>query len=1000
MASTGQIGFEAIGSDEQSLQPSAHVDMSKGTYHSIEDTATVGNDGSQLILTLEERRAKESTVCFEDGVRTIDFVLCYKKLPNETEEDTDGTDKLNSIEDGKKKEQLKKRYWFLKQCEKNGLQLEKQHWKDSPDKETYYIKIHAEHDFLLRRAEDLSYRMPIGENTLTTHTYREQLFDRLHIRDPFLPHIPHDLEIDEYLTAPFKYDLKDHFLNANDPKFFTSALRSALTWHILQNTPYTENGEDISSIGIGRLLSAGVFSAAYPLHESNYSVRKGEDIKTDRQFLFERWAHPRNIFKHQPLDHVRRYFGEKVGIYFTWTGFYTYFLHFAAFVGVIVMCVGLSKIPQSRNPIAREICQTNRTTFYMCPLCDEKCDFWYLKESCPFSYAAYLFDNEATVFFAGFMALWAVLFLEFWKRRQFQLQHDWDVLGYEEAEEQPRPAFEQRIKHYISLNPKNAKNYVLYNPVLERDEYIQPPHLLLPKLMLSFSILCFMVLLVIGVVFSLILYRVAVAGLLYVTVSQIPGGPSIGDLFVSITGAILQLICVLVLNRVYEFLAYKLTDWELHRTQTQYDDSFTVKLYIFQFVNFYSSIFYIAFFKGNFAGYPGGYFKLGRARLEECSTYGCLLELTIQYGIIMIGKQALNNGVELGIPLVKQLINWWKKQRKEEEEEIYTRWERDNILLPVEEQGLFSEYLELVIQYGFVTIFVAAFPLAPLFALLNNWIEIRLDAYKFCTLLRRPVAERAQDIGSWYAILDVVSKLSVVTNAWLIAVTANFIPLEVYKHLGYADAVASSNSTLGYVNWTQSSFDLSVLIESGSFPLMNAMKLKLYDQSDNVIKSGDSALYYLPFVNYTCMAQNGCFNAIQNIAFNETGWASMLKNTNCSSLLFNLENPSDPAVSVITGFGACAITDVTCRFRSQVSPGGSRPLSFYQTMVGRLGFVIVFEHVIFFLSMVIAWAVPDVPENVENEIKREKLLAYRAQQQQVLGVKKDENKSLHEEHPL
>ena len=23
------------------------------------------------------------------------------------------------------------------------------------------------------------------------------------------------------------------------------------------------------------------------------------------QFLYERWAHPRNIFKHQPLDHVR-----------------------------------------------------------------------------------------------------------------------------------------------------------------------------------------------------------------------------------------------------------------------------------------------------------------------------------------------------------------------------------------------------------------------------------------------------------------------------------------------------------------------------------------------------------------------------------------------------------------------------------------------------------------------------------------------------------------------
>jgi len=30
--------------------------------------------------------------------------------------------------------------------------------------------------------------------------------------------------------------------------------------------------------------------------------------------------------------------------------------------------------------------------------------------------------------------LLAVLFLEFWKRRQFVLEHEWDVLGYEEAE--------------------------------------------------------------------------------------------------------------------------------------------------------------------------------------------------------------------------------------------------------------------------------------------------------------------------------------------------------------------------------------------------------------------------------------------------------------------------------------------------------------------------------------------------------------------------------------
>ena len=69
-----------------------------------------------------------------------------------------------------------------------------------------------------------------------------------------------------------------------------------------------------------------------------------------------------------------------------------------------------------------------------------------------------------------------------------------------------------------------------------------------------------------------------------------------------------------------------------------------------------------------------------------------------------------------------------------------------------------------VIQYGFVTIFVAAFPLAPLCALINNVIEIRLDAYKYVTQWKRPVASRAQDIGIWFDILQGVSFIAVLTN--------------------------------------------------------------------------------------------------------------------------------------------------------------------------------------------------------------------------------------------
>jgi len=73
-----------------------------------------------------------------------------------------------------------------------------------------------------------------------------------------------------------------------------------------------------------------------------------------------------------------------------------------------------------------------------------------------------------------------------------------------------------------------------------------------------------------------------------------------------------------------------------------------------------------------------------------------------------------------------------------------------------------------VLQFGFITIFVAAFPLAPLFALLNNWIEIRLDAHKFVCETRRPVPERAEDIGVWFTILDALAQLAVISNVSIV----------------------------------------------------------------------------------------------------------------------------------------------------------------------------------------------------------------------------------------
>ncbi|TNN87055.1 Anoctamin-4 [Liparis tanakae] len=85
------------------------------------------------------------------------------------------------------------------------------------------------------------------------------------------------------------------------------------------------------------------------------------------------------------------------------------------------------------SQVSKEICEAENTT--MCPMCEEDtCDSWNLSDSCVYAKVTHLFDNGGTVFFAIFMAIWATVFLEFWKRRRAELTYDWDLIDWEEEE--------------------------------------------------------------------------------------------------------------------------------------------------------------------------------------------------------------------------------------------------------------------------------------------------------------------------------------------------------------------------------------------------------------------------------------------------------------------------------------------------------------------------------------------------------------------------------------
>ncbi|XP_014471955.1 PREDICTED: anoctamin-1 isoform X2 [Dinoponera quadriceps] len=766
----------------------------------IDDSSIINNDENEMEETVDgsctgvgnttrdsrllPHSGTKDSLYFQDEIRSIDFVLVWDEYDGETQT-------YRNIE---------RRKIFEKNLEKEGLQLE---YELAEPNGLHFIKIHATKEVLRRYAEILKLRLPMKEllsceipqtrsNVIIkeVNTFIQRIMSKYYVDTTIFPTMRH------HFTAVYSRD-KEYLFDLDSPNFFTSATRSRIVQFILDRTKFTETKEDDFAFGIERLIAERAYVAAYPLHDGNLHTPDSM-----RYLLYTEWASLKKCLHYQPLDYIKEYFGVKIGLYFAWLGFYTHMLIPASIVGLL--CFIYSCATLYYNEPSEDICNGNGT-IKMCPLCDRLCEYWDLKETCLHARITHLFDNPSTVFFSMFMSLWAAFFLELWKKYSAEITHRWDLTGLDIHEEYPRPQYLARLAHI-----KKKSINIITNAEEPKVPYWK---MRLPATIFSFSVVLLLIAVAMAAVLGVVLYRMSV-----LTALSVYGHPMVTSyaiLFTTATAASINLCCIILFNWIYVWLAEYLTEIELLRTQTEFDDSLTLKIYLLEFVNYYASIFYIAFFKGKFIGYPGKYNRFFDLRQEECGPGGCLLELCIQLSIIMIGKQAMNTILEMLFPLFYKWMNTLKvhvgSRRLKDNDKRYSsrkflQWIKDYKLVQWGPRSLFPEYLEMVLQYGFVTIFVAAFPLAPFFALLNNVFEMRLDAKKLLTMYRRPVGQRVRDIGIWYRILDSISKLSVITNAFIIAFTSNFIPRLVYRM-----TVSDNYSLEGFLEHSLSKFNTSDL---------------------------------------------------------------------------------------------------------------------------------------------------------------------------------------------
>ncbi|CAD7687189.1 unnamed protein product [Nyctereutes procyonoides] len=439
--------------------------------------------------------------------------------------------------------------------------------------------------------------------------------------------------------------------------------------------------------------------------------------------------------------------------------------------------------PQPIDDISKEICEAH--DILLCPRGDHSRRYQQLSDTCTFAKLTHLFDNEGTVVFAIFMALWATVFLEIWKRQRARVVLHWDLYGWDEDQEE------------MALQLINRQDYQLR---LHQHSYLRSSVILI----LSVLMIC----LIIGMAHLLVVYRVMAAALfnsaLLFQEEQVTTA-------VVVTGALFHYVVILIMTKVNKCVALKLCDFEKPRTFSERESKFTTKFFTLQFFAHFSSLIYIAFILGRINGHPGKSVRLaGLWKLEECHLSGCMMDLFLQMAIIMGLKQTLSNCAEYLGPWLahKCRLMRFKLGRASRDPELRVM-QHNYLLNPVNTFSLFDEFMEMMIQYGFTTIFVAAFPLAPLLALISNLVEIRLDAIKMVRLQRRLVPRKAKDIGTWLQVLETIGVLAVIANGMVIAFTSEFIPRMVYKYhygpcrLGAQPAV---DCLTGYVNHSLSVF--------------------------------------------------------------------------------------------------------------------------------------------------------------------------------------------------
>ncbi|ESO03576.1 hypothetical protein HELRODRAFT_191881 [Helobdella robusta] len=444
--------------------------------------------------------------------------------------------------------------------------------------------------------------------------------------------------------------------------------------------------------------------------------------KRDLRKLIRNWV--RSFWSFQPLDDIHDYFGDSITIYFAFLGFYTTFLLPPAILGV----------------------------------------FFYL--------LSFFISYNIIGFFCIFNIIWSSIFLVLWKRESSKLAYKWGSINHSRFDE-PRP---ELWSEEICTNPVTGK----FEPFCDyKSKYVKFYTISLPII-----IVCLIVSLFVGITYFWVEDSIRNWAFSDLNKVDLHSGDYQSmtlpwDAYViSVMVTIVYGMAIYGLDIGYRYLAVRLNNYENHRLQSSYENFLIAKLVVFNFVNYFCNLFYIAFVLRD-------YNLLQKNLATLLITWQIIQqaqETVVPYFTYKYKKYRVLGKFSSG-----SHINLCKKDNDETINKSGGAANDDDDDLKIAENKYQIEKDATKIDYpfGYVFLFSACYPTSALWAFLNNLTEIRTDAFKLVLIHKRPFSRQADGIGSWLLAFELMGIVAVITNCTLVAINDDV--LHYFYSVGYSD---------------------------------------------------------------------------------------------------------------------------------------------------------------------------------------------------------------------